>query len=78
MQKIATEGTGDGDLSLWTPFIKKSKAEIAQIGLDMDLDYGETWSCYKGDRLHCGRCGTCVERKEAFELIRATDPTRYQ
>tara|TARA_B100000745_G_scaffold87599_1_gene54912 strand:+ start:3311 stop:3946 length:636 start_codon:yes stop_codon:yes gene_type:complete len=78
MQKIATEGTGDADLSLWTPFIDKSKAEIAQIGLDMDLDYEETWSCYKGDRLHCGRCGTCVERKEAFELIRATDPTRYQ
>jgi len=40
--------------------------------------YNETWSCYKGDRLHCGRCGTCVERKEAFELIGATDPTQYQ
>ena len=78
MQKIATEGTGDADLSLWTPFIDKSKAEIAQIGLNMDLNYEETWSCYKGDRLHCGKCGTCVERKEAFKLIGATDPTRYQ
>jgi 7-cyano-7-deazaguanine synthase len=78
MQKIATEGTGDADLSLWTPFIDKSKAEIAQIGLNMDLNYEDTWSCYKGDLLHCGKCGTCVERKEAFELIGATDPTLYQ
>jgi len=78
MQKIATEGTGDADLSLWTPFLDKSKAEIAQIGLNMDLNYEETWSCYKGDLLHCGKCGTCVERKEAFKLIGATDPTLYQ
>jgi 7-cyano-7-deazaguanine synthase len=78
MQKIATEGTGDADLSLWTPFIDKSKAEIAQIGLNMDLNYEDTWSCYKGDLLHCGKCGTCVERKEAFEIIGATDPTLYQ
>ena len=78
MQKIATEGTGDADLSLWTPFLDKSKAEIAQIGLNIDLNYEETWSCYKGDLLHCGKCGTCVERKEAFKLIGATDPTLYQ
>ncbi|PZC41878.1 MAG: 7-cyano-7-deazaguanine synthase [Chloroflexi bacterium] len=78
MQKIATEGTGNPNLSIWTPFIDKSKAEFAPIGLAMGLDYGETWSCYKGDRLHCGRCGTCVEQKEVFELIGTLDPTQYQ
>ena len=78
MQKVATEGTGNPKLELWTPFISKSKADIARIGLDLGIDYSRTWSCYKGDELHCGKCGTCVERKEAFQLIGETDPTKYQ
>lgn len=78
MQKIAIEGTGHPDLEFWTPFISKSKADIARIGLDIGVDYSRTWSCYKGDELHCGKCGTCVERKEAFELIGEVDPTDYE
>ena len=78
MQKVATEGTGNPKLELCTPFISKSKADIARIGLDLGIDYSRTWSCYKGDELHCGKCGTCVERKEAFQLIGETDPTKYQ
>jgi|TARA_Y100000593_G_scaffold84621_2_gene160364 7-cyano-7-deazaguanine synthase len=77
MQKCAVEGHGNPDLSLWTPFINKTKADIAKIGLSLGIDYSQTWSCYKGEEKHCGKCGTCVERKEAFFLIRKKDPTDY-
>ena len=40
--------------------------------------FAETWSCYKGGERHCGRCGTCVERREAFDLAGVTDPTDYE
>ena len=78
MQKVATEGTGNPKLELWTPFISKSKADIARIGLNLGIDYSRTWSCYKGDEFHCGKCGTCAERKEAFQLIGEPDQTVYQ
>ena len=44
---------------------------------DLGVPFAYTWSCYLGGRRHCGRCGTCVERKEAFALARVTDPTDY-
>lgn len=78
MQKCAVEGHGDSALKLWTPFINKTKADIARIGVSLGIDYSRTWSCYQGDELHCGKCGTCVERIEAFDLIGETDPTVYK
>ena len=78
MQKCAVEGHGDPALKLWTPFINKTKADIARIGVSLGIDYSRTWSCYQGDEFHCGKCGTCVERIEAFDLIGETDPTEYQ
>lgn len=57
------------------PFIKMTKAEIASLGYALKVPFEETWSCYKGGDLHCGRCGTCVERKEA---LGAEDPTQYE
>lgn len=77
MQRCAVQGHGNPDLRLWTPFINKSKADIAEIGRQLGIDYSQTWSCYKGYQFHCGTCGTCVERKEAFELIDMEDPTKY-
>ena len=78
MEKIATEGYSHADLSFWTPYIEMSKAQIATRGLELGIDYSRTWSCYKGGELHCGRCGTCFERKEAFCLIGVEDPTDYE
>lgn len=60
------------------PFIQMNKAEIAIQGEELGIDYSQTWSCYKGDHLHCGTCGTCVERREAFILAGITDPTIYK
>ena len=55
-----------------------TKANIVTIGHRLGVDYAKTWSCYKGGEAHCGTCGTCVERKEAFELAGVPDPTRYE
>jgi len=75
MQRHALEGVAD--IRLYTPYVHASKAEIAAEGLTLGVDYRGTWSCYKGGERHCGRCGTCVERREAFHLAGGTDPTDY-
>lgn len=59
------------------PFIHNTKAEIARRGHDLGVDFSQTWSCYKGRDIHCGTCGTCVERREAFEKAGLPDPTVY-
>jgi 7-cyano-7-deazaguanine synthase len=64
-------------IELLTPFIDKSKAEIAAAGAELRVPFVDTWSCYKGGSIHCGTCGTCVERKEAFALAELADPTEY-
>lgn len=59
------------------PFIHLIKADIVSIGSELGVDFKKTWSCYKGGRNHCGKCGTCVERREAFTLSGVSDPTEY-
>jgi len=59
------------------PFIAMSKADIARRGSELHVDYAQTWSCYVGAETHCGECGTCVERREAFLLAGVPDPTVY-
>lgn len=59
------------------PYTNISKADIARIGKRLGLDYTETWSCYKGGECHCGKCGTCVERKEALAAAGIEDKTVY-
>jgi 7-cyano-7-deazaguanine synthase len=65
-------------IELITPFLAMDKAAIVQVGDKLGLDYRQTWSCYKGRAIHCGRCGTCVERREAFLLAGVPDPTDYE
>lgn len=64
-------------VSLLAPYTGISKTDIAGIGKRLGVDYGETYSCYKGGEHHCGRCGTCVERKEAMRGAGMEDPTVY-
>lgn len=64
-------------IELISPFVNIDKTEIARIGADLGVDFRQTWSCYKGNEKHCGVCGTCYERKEAFELAGLVDPTVY-
>jgi 7-cyano-7-deazaguanine synthase len=54
-----------------------TKSAIVRRGAELGVDFGRTWSCYKGGEVHCGTCGTCVERREAFHLAGVPDPTAY-
>lgn len=64
-------------VQLLRPFIAMNKGEIAAAGVKLGVDFARTWSCYKGGAIHCGKCGTCVERREAFALAGVADPTVY-
>ena len=59
------------------PYTNISKTDIARRGAALGIDYSETWSCYKGGAVHCGTCGTCVERKEALHDDGIDDKTEY-
>lgn len=59
------------------PYLDKTKGQIAKLGGDYRVPFGMTWSCYEGGGLHCGLCGACTERKEAFIEAGVEDPTRY-
>jgi len=72
------EGFGNPNLKLYAPFIDFTKAQVADLGREMGVHFEETWSCYNGREKHCGKCGTCVERKEAFALAGIVDPTEYE
>ncbi|MCS6244226.1 MAG: 7-cyano-7-deazaguanine synthase QueC [Opitutus sp.] len=64
-------------IQLLRPFITLTKAQIAAEGARLGVDFSKTWSCYKGGAIHCGTCGTCVERREAFIHAGLADPTAY-
>lgn len=64
-------------IEILRPFIDWSKADIVRRGHELAVDFSKTWSCYVGAEIHCGECGTCVERREAFLLAGVPDPTKY-
>jgi 7-cyano-7-deazaguanine synthase len=64
-------------IRLLRPFIAMTKGNIVTEGVRLGVDFARTWSCYKGGDVHCGRCGTCVERREAFQLAGVPDPTEF-
>ncbi|MFQ0814273.1 7-cyano-7-deazaguanine synthase [Brucella anthropi] len=76
MQNHALEGYAD--IKLLAPYVHASKADIVIDGAKYGTPFAATWSCYKGGEHHCGRCGTCVERREAFHLAGIEDPTLYE
>jgi len=65
------------EISLHRPFVNWTKADIAARGAELRVPFANTWSCYEGLDKHCGRCGTCIERREAFFLAQVNDPTPY-
>lgn len=75
MQDKALDGYAQ--VQLYTPFVHVPKAAIVTEGARHATPFADTWSCYKGGDLHCGRCGTCVERREAFDIAGIPDPTVY-
>ena len=77
MAKAIKTGTG-GKVKLLSPFCHMTKGEIAALGAKLGVDFSLTWSCYNGREKHCGKCGTCRERREAFREAGLADPTVYE
>ena len=65
-------------MELVRPFLDNTKSDIAKLGHELGIDFTKTWSCYKGLDKQCGKCATCIERREAFFLAGVTDPTEYE
>ncbi len=76
MRKAIQLGTY-AQIELLAPFVNMTKACIAARGAALGVDFAQTWSCYVGANKHCGECGTCIERREAFMLAGVPDPTAY-
>lgn len=67
----------DGKVNINFPFSRMDKRDIGDLGRRLGLDYTGTWTCYKGDGIHCGTCGACDERKYALRHDQGLDPTTY-
>lgn len=74
MEKLAL----DASIELFAPFQRMTKTQIVQQGHDLGVPFADTYSCYNGGEIHCGTCGTCTERREAFEEAGIPDPTQYR
>ena len=77
MNKAINLGTY-GNITVCRPLINLNKAQVVKIGLDLKVPYELTWSCYKGGDKQCGVCGTCIDRREAFEVNGVVDPVPYE
>lgn len=77
IKKAIYEGTAK-NIEVVSPFCDKSKTDIVKIGKSLDVDFTLTYSCYKGKEKHCGKCGTCTERIEAFRDAGVEDLTEYE
>ncbi|MGN2642374.1 7-cyano-7-deazaguanine synthase QueC [Nocardia takedensis] len=76
--RVANEGMIAQGFAVLAPYLAWTKAEIVARGAALGVPFQDTWSCYRGGGAHCGRCGTCVERVEAFTLAGVVDPTVYE
>ena len=77
MSRAIAEGTYDR-ITIDAPYTDITKTDIARRGAALGIDYSHTYSCYKGGEKHCGRCGTCTERRQAFADAGLPDPTVYE
>ena len=77
MGKAIAEGTYE-HIKLYAPYTLLTKSQIAERGNVYGVDYGKTYSCYKGREKHCGKCGTCIERRQALADAGIPDPTEYE
>lgn len=77
MEKVACAGYAPAHLEVVAPFIDLHKHDVIRLGEKLGVDWTETWSCFKGAEVHCGTCAACVDRMQAFERAKVTDPTVY-
>jgi 7-cyano-7-deazaguanine synthase len=73
----AAQRCDERPLQVLAPFVSMDKAAIVALGRRLGVPFELTWSCYQGGAKHCGRCGTCLDRREAFRRNGLTDPVEY-
>lgn len=76
IKEAVNKGT-QKQIKVLSPFCNITKTDIVKLGKNLGVDFSLTYSCYKGGEKHCGKCGTCSERKEAFEQAGIEDKTDY-
>lgn len=76
--RLGTIDSRKNELELAAPFINMTKTEIIKRGHELKVPFELTWSCYDGGEIHCGACGTCIQRRQAFIEANVTDPTNYR
>jgi 7-cyano-7-deazaguanine synthase len=76
--RVANAGLLVDGFEVLAPLLGFSKAEIVRLGEALGVPFERTWSCYRGEAVQCGTCGTCTERREAFEQAGVADPTVYR
>lgn len=74
----AMKKASDGKVEVWAPFQLLDKAKIVEEGMFLNVPYFLTRTCYKDQPIACGKCGSCRERLEAFEMNEIPDPVEYE
>lgn len=74
----ATRNGTYSKVEVWAPFLFARKSAVVQYGSQLEVPFNKTYTCYNGRKKQCGRCGACVERKEAFKIAGVQDPTIYE
>lgn len=67
-----------GKVRVVAPLVNLNKAGVVKLGLSIDVPYNLTYSCYNGREKACGRCGTCIDRLNAFKANGVKDPIEYE
>jgi 7-cyano-7-deazaguanine synthase len=78
MERVATRGSVSGRLELLAPLIELGKAGVVALGTELGVPFEQTWTCFRGEQLHCGACAACTERRGAFTSLGLTDPVAYR
>lgn len=78
-QQVIDEGTKpETEIEVVTPFVEWTKTDIVERGIELDIPYMTTWSCYRANAPACGTCDSCAFRLEAFQRADIRDPIEYE
>jgi 7-cyano-7-deazaguanine synthase len=77
MERLATKGSASPDLDLLAPLVELHKPEVIALGEELGVPWTQTWTCFRGQDVHCGVCASCIERRGAFVTAGVKDPTGY-
>lgn len=78
MERVATRGHAHPDLDLLAPLVKLHKTGVLELGEELGVPWDRTWTCFRGQEVHCGDCASCRERRGAFRDLGISDPTTYR